>query len=393
MIYRGNTYLMHPTSEQSELLVQHANVCRLIWNLALEQRRDHWRLYQSKTGNNLNYVTQSRELTLLRAEVDFIRDVSQNAEERVIKDLDTAYQRAFKGLGGFPDFKRKGLHEAFSLSGRNVSVKRINKRWGSINLPKIGWTKIRMPRNIEGKITEAAVRLTVRGWQVSVSYKAEGGIDDISGAVGIDRGVAVPLMLSDGTSYSLPANLAVNEKRARKAQHDAARGKRGSNRNTKAKRRTALLRAKVARIRKDWAHKSTTQIATQYGTVVIERLRTKDMTKSASGTLEAPGKNVAQKRGLNRAILNVAWGQIEQMLFYKAFKVIKVDPRYTSQTCSDCGVVDSKSRKSQSRFICTSCGHADNADRNAAINILNRASSPVVETRVAASSKREPVTA
>lgn len=374
---------MKPTPEQSESLAQHASVCRLVWNLALDQRRNHWRRYQASTGNALNYVSQSRELTLLRANVDFVREVTQNAEERVIKDLDDAFTKAFRGEGGFPEFKRKGLHESFTLSGRNVAVSRINKRWGLVRLAKVGWVKIRMHRDIPGKITEAAVRLTGQGWQVSIAYKIDGaGIDDIGGAVGIDRGVAVPLMLSDGTNYSLPDNLAATDKRVRKAQHDAARGKRGSSRNAKAKRRVAVLRAKAARIRKDWAHKATTDITKQYGTVVIERLRTKDMTKGGAG-----------KKGLNRAILNVGWHQIERMLFYKAHTLIKVDPRFTSQTCSSCGTVDKESRKSQARFVCTSCGHRDNADRNAAVNILRRASSSVVEVRVAAPLKREPVAA
>lgn len=393
MIYRGNTYLMHPTPEQSEALAQHASVCRLVWNLALDQRRNHWRRYQAQTGQNLNYNAQARELTLLRASVDFVRNVSQNAQERAIKDLDEAYTKAFRGQGGFPDFKRKGVHESFTLSGRYVAVEKINKRWALIKLAKVGWVKIRMHRGLFGKITEASVKLTGKGWCVSVSYKMDGAIADVGGAVGIDRGVAVPMMLSDGTSYSLPANLAATDKRVRKAQHDAARGKHGSNRNAKAKRRVALLRAKVARIRKDWAHKATTDITLQYGTVVIERLRTKNMTRSAAGSLVEPGKGVAAKRGLNRAILNVGWHQIEAMLFYKAHTLIKVDPRYTSQTCSSCGAVDSKSRKSQSRFECTSCGYQDNADHNAAINILHRGNTSVVEVGISPPLKREPVAA
>ena len=382
---------MHPTAEQSELLTQHAGVCRLVWNLALEQRRDHWRQYQATTGNVLNYIAQSRELTLLRASFDFVREVSQNAQERALKDLDQAYQKAFRGLGGFPEYKRKGAYEAFTIGGRYVALKRLNKRWGLIKLAKVGWVKIRMPRDVVGKITEAAVRATTTGWQVAVAYKVEDNTPDIGGAVGIDRGVAVPLMLSDGTRYTLPPNLADANRRGRSAQRDASRGKRGSARNAKAKRRVALLKAKEARIRKHWAHETTTAISRQFGTVVIERLRTKDMTKSATGTVEAPGKNVAQKRGLNRVILNIGWHQIEQMLSYKAFRLIKVDPRYTSQTCAACGAVGKDSRKNQASFICTNCGHRDNADKNAAINILNRGNTPVAEVGLGLSPKREPV--
>jgi putative transposase len=379
MIFRGFTYCLAPTVAQEEKFLQFAGVCRLVWNLALEQRRDHWRSYQTTTGNNLNYVTQARELTRLRAEVDFVRAVSQTTQQFVLKALDTAFQRAWKGLGGYPEPKRKGVHDAFTFHGREIEVERLNHRWGQVRLPKIGWIKMRMPRNTRGAFTEATVALTPLGWQVSIACKIEADLPVIEGAVGIDRGVTVPLMLSNGARYFLPAALDVLDRRARRAQRIAGRRKRGSARHRKAQKRVAALRAKQARVRKHWAHETTTDITRRFGTIVIERLRTQNMTASASGTVANPGKNVAQKRGLNRSILNVGWHQIETMLFYKANRVVKVDPRHTSQTCSACGAVDSRSRESQARFACTACGHRDNADRNAALNILQRGNTPFVE--------------
>ncbi|WP_035228693.1 RNA-guided endonuclease InsQ/TnpB family protein [Acidiphilium angustum] len=389
MLFRGYTFALRPTVEQAEKFAQTAGVCRLVWNLALEQRRTHWRNYQGRTGNNLNYVTQARELTLLRAEMDFIREVSQNAQQYALKALDDAYRRAFKGLGGFPQPKKKGVNDSFTFTGREVSVERLNHRWGRVKLPKIGWVKFRMTRDVEGKMTEATVNRTALGWQVSIGCKIDRDIQDVGGAVGIDRGVAVPLMLSDGTAYRLPETVALLDRRIRKAQRIASRRKRGSNRCRKAQRRVAALSAKRARIRKHWAHETTTDIARKFGTVVIERLRTKNMTKSASGTIAEPGKNVAQKRGLNRAILNVGWHQVETMLFYKAFRVVKVDPRHTSQTCSACGNLDSRSRKNQASFVCSACGFHSNADQNAAINILQRGNTPVVEPATLQAMKRE----
>ena len=390
MIFRGFTYVLRPTPEQTEKFAQASGVCRLVWNLALEQRRTHWRNYQARTGNNLNYVTQCRELTALRAEFDFVREVSQTAQQYTLKALDEAYRRAFKGLGGFPQPKRKGVHDAFTIAGREIAVERLNARWGRVRLPKIGWIRLRMTRDMVGKITEATVSRTDLGWQVSIGCKAEGEIVDVGGAVGIDRGVAVPLMLSDGTSYHLHERLALMDRRVRKAHRIASRRKRGSNRHRKAHRRLATLSAKRARIRKHWAHETTTAITRRYGTVVIERLRTKNMTKSASGTIAEPGKNVSQKRGLNRAILNVGWHQIETMFFYKAYRVVKVDPRHTSQTCSACGNLDSRSRESQASFVCTACGFRSNADLNAAINILQRGNTPFVEPATQAMKRELP---
>jgi len=391
MAYRGAMYPLRPTVEQEQHLTETAGVCRLIWNLALEQRREHWRNFSQQTGKNLNYAAQSRELTQLRAQVDFIRDVSQTAQEYALKDLDAAYQQAFKGLARFPDFRSKDRHETFTVKGRDVSVQRINRRWGKIRLPKMGWVKMRMPRTLDGKVAEATVAKTIHGWRVSVMYKTAAATPQATGIVGIDRGVTVPLMLSDGQRYVLPAGLSTIERKARDAQRCADRGKRGSVRNAAARRRVALLRAQQARVRKHWAHETTTAIARSYGTVVIEDLETARMTRSARGTMDSPGVNVAQKAGLNRAILNVGWRQIETFLAYKAYHLIKVDPRYTSQTCSACGVIDKASRKNQAVFICSGCGHRDNADRNAAVNIMRRGSAPTAEGKATSSMKRKPV--
>lgn len=379
MMYRGYTYALRPTQEQLIQMEQFAGVCRLVWNLALEQRINHWRQYQQTTGDNLNFVTQSRQLKELRAAFDWISAVSQTSQSRSLKNLDVAFQQFFRGQGGFPKFKRKGASDSFSFSGREVAVEKINKRWGRVRLPKIGWVRFRWTRPIMGDIREATVGRTALGWQVSIGCLFDGAVPDNGMSIGIDRGVAVPIMLSDGTSYVLPPEIETLEKRQRKAQRVASRRKRGSNRWRKAINRAAKLKAKQTRARKHWAHEATTDIAKQYGTVVVEKLRTSAMTKSAKGTVENPGRNVGAKTGLNRSILNIGWHRIETMLAYKCARLIKVNPAYTSQTCASCGAVDSRSRKSQAVFVCTSCGHRDNADRNAAVVILNRGNTPGAE--------------
>jgi len=379
MIYRGYTLLLKPTQEQNVRLEQFAGVCRLLWNLALEQRLNHWRQYQKVTGDNLNFYTQQTQLKYLRAEFSFIKDVSQQCQVHILQALDQAFKEAFKGTKGYPQFKKKGSNDSFTFSGREVTFERLNKRWGRVKLPKIGWVKVRLNRMPKGKFTEVTVSKTVLGWQVSIGTKVEGDLADNGQSVGIDRGVATPLMLSDGTAYFLPEQVELLDRKARKAQRIASKRKRGSRRQEKARRRVTQLRAKQARVRKHWAHTTTTTIAKNFGTVMIERLRTRDMTKSASGTKAQPGRNVAQKSGLNRSILNVGWYQIEQMLFYKAFKIVKVNPAYTSLTCSSCGTVDKEGRKNQASFVCRHCGFRCHADLNAAINIKNRGSTPVVE--------------
>ena len=379
MSFKGFTYALRPKPEQIAQMAQFAGVCRLVWNLALKQRQDHWRHYETKTGKRLNHVAQSRDLKVLRADYDFIRAVHYTPLQKTLEALEKAYQRAWKGLGGYPKPKRKGEKDAFSYSGREISVEKLNRRWGRVRLPKIGWVKFRLTRPLRGKICEATVIRTAIGWQISIICETNEVTSDNGSTVGIDRGVTVPVMLSDGTCYYLPVEIERHGKSAKKAQRIASRRKRGSRRQAKAKRRVAALKARQARARKHWAHKTTTDIARKHGGVVVEALRTRNMTASAAGTNESPGTNVAQKRGLNRAILNVGWFQIETMLAYKAARFEKVSPSYSSQTCSSCGTVDKRSRESQAVFVCSTCGFRDNADRNAAAVILKRGNTPGVE--------------
>ena len=190
----------------------------------------------------------------------------------------------------------------------------------------------------------------------------------IEKAVGIDRNVG-QIACSDGRIVRLPRSKRL-EARRRRHQRAMARRVKGSKRHGKAKARAAKALLKMRNIRQDWSHQATRMLANEYGCAVIEDLRIMNMTKSAKGTTEQPGKNVARKRGLNRGIAESAWGLFDRMLAYKAREVIKVNPAYTSQTCHECGAVDKASRKSQARFECVACGHKENADINAARNIL-----------------------
>lgn len=379
MIYRGHTFALRPTNEQAVLFEQFSGVCRLVWNLALEQREKWWSHYQRNTGNTLNYYSQITQLKDLRADFDWIKAVSQTSQSRTLLELEDAFKRFFKGIAAYPKYKKRGSGDCFSFNGRELVFERLNAKWSKVRLPKIGWVKFRNTKAVTGKITEATVKRTAIGWQISIGVKSEGSVPDNGKSIGIDRGVIVPLMLSDGTEYHLPKQLSVLSEKHRKAQRIISRRRKGSKRWLKALKLASSIKAKEARVRKHWAHCATTAISQNFSTIVVERLRTKDMTKSSKGTVSAPGNKVAQKRGLNRAIMNIGWRQIETMLAYKTAVLIKVNPAYSSQACASCGNVSSNSRKNQAVFVCTRCGHQDNADRNAAIIILNRGITPGVE--------------
>lgn len=379
MMHRGFTFKLILTEEQDSRLNQMAGLNRLVYNLCLEQRSNWRRHYHKNTGNNLNWIGQSKELTDLRKEFPFIAEGSVASQQKEIKILECAFQSFWKAKQGFPKFRKKGIGDRFYVTGIGIKVQSLNSKYSLARVPKIGWLKFRKTREFEGKIYEAMIVRAASGWQISFGCKIDRDIEDVGGSVGIDRGVIIPVMCSDGRSFLLPEKIAHLSRMQRKTQRIASRRKRGSKRHAKAQIRVRKLYAKQARIRKDWAHRLTTDITRQYGTVIIERLRTKEMTKSARGTVEQPGKNVAQKRGLNRAIQTAGWHILEKMLSYKAFRLIKVNPAYSSQTCSSCGTVDSKSRKNQASFVCTSCGYRDNADRNAAAVILQRGNTALLD--------------
>ncbi len=138
----------------------------------------------------------------------------------------------------------------------------------------------------------------------------------------------------------------------------------------------------TTRQREHVLHVESAYYAKNHGAVIVEKLLVKNMTRSAKGTVEEPGVNVAQKAGLNRALLDTGMGRFVTMLRYKTevqgARVIEVPAHHSSQTCSACGVVDAQSRREQDVFLCTACGHLDNADLNAARVLLARGERAIV---------------
>jgi putative transposase len=195
-------------------------------------------------------------------------------------------------------------------------------------------------------------------------------------AVGIDRGVALLLADSDGRVVQNPRAFEAHRPALAKAQRRAARKRKGSKNQQRAKARMSRIHRRSRRQREAVLHRESKHYAESQGAVFVERLDVRGMTRSASGTLDEPGTNVAQKAGLNRAILDAGWGRFLGMLRYKSLplgtRVGEVPSAFSSQTCAACGHVSSDSRKSQSKFECVACGHRANADVNAAQVILRR---------------------
>jgi putative transposase len=188
--------------------------------------------------------------------------------------------------------------------------------------------------------------------------------------VGVDRGLTVSAALSTGELLSAPTLREAEARRLLRLQRRLARAKPGSNRRRRVKTAIARLKAREYDRRKDWVEKTSTDLARRFDVIRVEDLNIRGMTRSASGTVDAPGRNVRAKAGLNRSIHAAGWGRLVCRLEHKApGRVQKVNPAFTSQTCHACGHRAAESRESQAVFRCRARGHADHADVNAAKNI------------------------
>ena len=213
-------------------------------------------------------------------------------------------------------------------------------------------------------------------------------------------GVAHFVTLSDSTSIEPLNRFKKHQQRLARYQRRMSRKVKFSNNWKKAKARVQRMHSRIANARKDFLHKASCQISQNHAMIAIEDLQIRNMSKSAKGNSEQHGKQVQQKSGLNRAILDQGWGEFRRQLEYKAAWnggfVVAVPPQYTSQTCPCCGHVSKDNRQTQAQFECVDCGFEENADVVGAINILARGhrvlacGEPVLSDR---SMKQEPAEA
>jgi putative transposase len=386
-------FRLEPTPQQEAILLRHCSDARYVWNLAVEQHA-WWRPGRKSAPG---YLAQSRQLTTARAASLWLREGSHMVQQQALRDFDQAMRRFFAGTARQPGWRKAGRDEGFRVVGPRGGpwdFRRLNRNHGEVKIPKIGWVRFRWSRDIPPDVKSYRVTRDRSGrWHVAfpvVPGPVEGpGTGEI---VGIDRGIAVSAALSTGELLTAP-RLSVREAaRLLRLQRKLARAKRGSNRRAQVKAAVAQVKAREGDRRKDWVEKVSTGIARRFDVIRVEDLKIGNMTRSARGTAQAPGKNVAGKAGLNREISRSGWGLLVRRLEDKApGRVEKVPAAYTSQRCSACGHVARENRESQAVFLCVACGYAANADVNAARNI---AAGHVVKARggdrVAGPVNREP---
>jgi putative transposase len=248
----------------------------------------------------------------------------------------------------------------------------------TVYLPKIGWVEFWHSRQVEGTVKNITVSRQGQHWFIAVQVEQEwpDPVHPATAEVGIDLGIATFAAFSDGTLHPpLNAYRRIAQKKAR-MQRKLAGMVKYSQHWKKQQQRIAKLDIRIANCRKDFLHKLSTETSNNHAVICLEALQVRNMSKSAKGTVDEPGRMVAQKSGLNKAILDQGWSMFRRMLEYKqqwkGGEVIAVNPRHTSQTCPECGHVSKSNRPSQALFSCTACGYSYHADVVAARNILTR---------------------
>ncbi|NQU37393.1 MAG: transposase [Actinobacteria bacterium] len=377
MSYR---YRAYPGVEQIGGLFTHASHARFVWNLACEQQ-SYYRV-AGRVSSPPNSAARFRQLAEARADSEWLAAGSSSVQQQALRDYDQAV-RNWLGHKSHrkPSWRKAGRDEGFCI--RDVKAQKVNRRWGRVFVPKVGWLRFRLTRPLPVKSGMARVTLDQAGrWHVSFTATQPVIKREPTGSeVGIDRGVATTLALSTGQHYQVPHSRK-SDRKARKLAARMSRARRGSKRRDAAKHAFANVHAQAGDRRKNWIEKTTTTLIRDHDVIVLEDLKIKNMVRKPKPKPDPaqPGSflpNLARaKAGLNRSIHRSCWGLFAQRLQDKAavsgVTVITVNPSYSSQQCRACGHTAAENRQSQTDFCCMECGYSNHADTNAAQVVLAR---------------------
>ncbi|MEV8371255.1 transposase [Kribbella sp. NPDC056861] len=387
---------MYPTPMQHDALLEQCGQARYVWNLALEQ----WSMWTRDNGATPGFAEQCRQLTKARAVFGWLRAGSQTVQQQALRDFDQAVRSFQRGTHRRPSWRKAGLREGFRIVGSQASkTVKLNRKWAVVNIPKVGWVRLRVSRAIPAAKSYRVTLDHAGRWHLAFAVVPDPLPPPGTGqVVGVDRGITVSAALSTGELLTCPGPSEIEQRRLRQLHRRLSRSCQGSGRGQRVKAAIARLYARSSDRRKNWVERTSTDLARRFDIIRVEDLRIAQMTARPKPKADPgrPGRYLPNrqraKAGLNRGVLSNGWGLLVQRLEHKApGRVEKVNPAYTSRTCSVCGHCARENRKSQAVFRCVSCGHQANADVNAAVNIAaGRAVSARGETPERVSSKREP---
>jgi putative transposase len=401
-VRRAYKFRAYPTRQQEgravRLLRDHCD----LYNAALQERQDAWRMGKVLVG----YGDQSAQLREIRnADPDGQGRHSFTAQQQTLRRLEATFRAFFKRIRatengqqrrtkrqannddakakqqepkvGYPRFKPyQRFDQVLFVAGDGAKWQPADgRRWAHASFQAVGQLKVRQHRPVKGQVKTLQLKREGRRWYVIVVAEVDAEpLPPTGRAVGVDVGVARFLTTSDGVVIANPRFLATAQARIAHLQRRKERARPGSGNRNRRRRTLAKEWRKVRNRRRDFHHKTARALVDTYDVLALENLNVHNLTASAHGTMEEPGRNVAQKAGLNRSILDAGWGQFTSILAAKAEsagrRVVHVEPGYTSLACHACGARCTRPR--QDTVVCPNCGEQD-ADRNGARNIATRA--------------------
>jgi putative transposase len=321
--------------------------CRVVYNIALEIRIV---TYKNK-GETISKFDLINQLPLIK-NTEWIKDVPAGTLQNAVERMDISYQnffRTFKNGGGFPKFAKKNKYNS-------IIIKDIKVENNTVKIPKIGVIKTFKEREIKGIPKRATIIKEPTGYFICIQCD---GVEkpvynsDKNQVGGIDMGISHFCIDSDGGFVANEKHFYKYERKLRIENRSLARKKKFGKNWEKQTKKLGMLHHKIANVRKDFLHKKSTDYARKYSTLFLENLKI---------------NNMVRNKNLSKHILDCGWGMFRVMLEYKT-NVIRINPKHTSQKCNQCGHVCKENRASQSVFKCISCGHENNADINATLNL------------------------
>lgn len=377
-VIRGQIIELNPNNKQATYFKKACGVARFAYNWALAEWQKQYqedKAYRESceqsglaiNEDQLNIPSEGKlrkQLNAIKREqFPFMMEVTKCAPQIAIKQLGDAYKHFFKGESKYPQFRKKGKNDRFSLSNDLFKLKNKNNQH-FIQIPKLGWVRMKEGLRFTGKIMSATISTRGEKWFVSINIELSEAIQPLpktQQSVGLDLGITHLVTLSDGTKIQAPKPLKNYLKKLRRLNKSLSRKQKGSNNRAKAKAKLSRLYYRISNIRKDFLHKLTTKLIRKFDVICLEDLNVKGMIKN---------------RRLSRAIHDLGFYELKRQLFYKANqfgKTVKSVERFfpSSKTCSCCGFKLEKLSLSVRKWTCEKCGAEHDRDINASINILN----------------------
>ncbi len=350
-------YRLFPTKKQQTIFYKTLEECCWLYNHFLEERKISWK----KDKKNISCFDQCNSIPTLKKEKPFLSSVYSQVLQNVAVRVDLAFKAFFRrvkagGKPGYPRFKGRGWYDSITYSQTGFKIEN-----DTLNLSKIGSIKIKLHRQLSGKIKTCIIRRQAGKWYACLSCEVKiKPLGKSKNVVGIDVGLSHFATLSTGEIVVNPRFFKVDEKALAKAQRKLSKQTKKSLERKKSKKVVARIHEKIGNRRNNFCHQEARKIVNRFGIICIEDLSINKIKEN-------------NFRSINRSIGDVAWGQFAQYLSYKAEnagrQIVKVNPAFTSQDCSKCGYRQAKKLPDRVHH-CSNCGFKIDRDHNASLNIL-----------------------